>query len=273
MKRASASQALARTDDPRRTHGAVVMTALPGLPEVMAGDDLVALVCAAVEAAGLAFEDGDVVVLAQKIVSKSEGRHLDLNTVTPSPEASALAARTRKDARLVEVVLSQSEEVLRSKPGVLVVAHRKGWIMANAGIDQSNLPGGEQETVLLLPDDPDASARAFRDGVGQRTGARVHVVIADSFGRAWRLGVVGVAIGAAGFETLEDWRGRPDREGRPLAHTEIGRADEIAAAAGLLMGQAGEGRPVVLIRGLALTPSEHASAADLIRPAHEDLFR
>lgn len=273
MKPASASQAYKAIDDLHRTSGAVVMNALEGLPEIRAGDDLVELVCVACETAGLALRDGDVVVLAQKIVSKAENRRLDLDAVTPSAEALALASKTHKDARLVEVVLSQSEAVLRSKPGVLVVVHQRGWVMANAGIDQSNLPGGDQDAILLLPIDPDASASAFRDGIMQRMGAKICVVIADSFGRPWRLGVVGIALGAAGFETLEDWRGRTDREGRLLAHTDIGRADEIAAAAGLLMGQADEGRPVVLMRGLKLESSERASAADMVRPAHEDMFR
>lgn len=273
MKPASASPVFTTTDAAQDAAGSVVMTALDGLPEVVAGDDLVTLVCRAVVQAGLALRDGDVLVLAQKIVSKSEGRRLDLTSVTPSPQAQALAERTHKDPRLVEAVLSQSEAVLRAKPGVLVVSHRKGWVMANAGIDQSNLPGAEANSVLLLPENPDASARALRAEIRTRLGVEVCVVIADSFGRAWRLGVVGVAIGSAGFEALEDWRGRLDRQDRPLAHTDIARADEIAAAAGLLMGQAGEGRPVVLMRGLVLTDSDHGSAADLIRPAHEDMFR
>ena len=273
MKPASASPVFTTTDAAQDAAGPVVMTALHGLPEVAAGDDLVTLVCRAMAQAGMAFQDGDVLVLAQKIVSKSEGRQLDLTAVIPSPRAETIAAQTHKDPRLVEAILSQSEAVLRAKPGVLVVSHRRGWVMANAGIDQSNLPGAETDSVLLLPEDPDASARALREGVRARTGVEVGVVIADSFGRAWRLGVVGVALGSAGFEALEDWRGRLDRQDRPLAHTDIGRADEIAAAAGLLMGQAGEGRPVVLMRGLALTPSDRGSAADLIRPARVDMLR
>lgn len=249
------------------------MIAPEGLGEVAQGCDLAALVCDAAQGAGWTMADGDVVVLAQKIVSKAEGRVRRLSDVVPSPRAIELAEVTAKDARLVELVLSESAEVVRVKRGVLVVAHRRGWVMANAGVDQSNLPGGEDDAVLLLPENPDASAATLRAAILARTGARVGVVIADSFGRAWRMGVTGVALGSAGFQALEDWRGRQDREGRDLAHTEIARADEIAAAAGLLMGQADEGRPLVLMRGAPIVLSETATAADLVRPKAEDLFR
>lgn len=249
------------------------MIAPGGIGEIAQGCDLAAVICMAASDAGWTLGDGDVVVLAQKIVSKAEGRTRRLSETAPSPRAVELADATGKDARLVELILSESAEVVRMKRGVLVVAHKRGWVMANAGIDQSNLPGGEDEAVLLLPEDPDASAMRLREAILARTGARLGVVIADSFGRAWRMGVTGVALGSAGFEALEDWRGRQDREGRDLAHTEIARADEIAAAAGLLMGQANEGRPVVLMRGVPITMSDAATAADLVRPKAEDMFR
>ncbi len=249
------------------------MIAPEGIAEVRSADRLGTLVHEAATRSGWTLSDGDVVVVAQKIVSKAEGRIARLDAMTPSPLARDLAAATRKDPRLVQLVLDQSDEVLRARAGVMVVAHRRGWVMANAGIDQSNVPDADDDVVLLLPENPDASARALRDELAALTGADVCVVIADSFGRAWRMGVVGVAIGASGFETVECWRGRRDRQGRELAHTEVARADEIAAAAGLLMGQADEGRPLVLMRGLTVRSSETADASDLVRPAAEDMFR
>jgi coenzyme F420-0:L-glutamate ligase/coenzyme F420-1:gamma-L-glutamate ligase len=246
--------------------------AIPGFPLVETGDDLAALALAGIARAGLELCSGDAVVFAQKIVSKAEGRLVDLATVTPSNEATALAAETRKDARLVELILRESRRVVRARPGVLIVEHRLGLVMANAGIDQSNVPADGREIALLLPEDPDASARRLSAALSATCGTDIAVVINDSFGRAWRLGTTGIAIGAAGLPALLDRRGEPDLFGRLLQVTVVGHADEIAAGASLLMGQASEGRPVVLVRGL--TPSGPLGAAiDLIRPAAEDLFR
>lgn len=248
------------------------LRALPGLPEVRPGDDLCALVLAALERCGERLRDGDVLVLAQKIVSKSEGRLVELTTVRPSERALALAAETDKDARLVELILRESREVLRCRPGLLVVEHRLGFVMANAGIDQSNVEQHGEGVALLLPLDPDASCAALRTGLRAATRAEVAVLIIDSHGRAWRNGTVGVTIGAAGMPVVLDLRGRPDRHGRALRVTEVGFADELAAAASLLMGQAGEGRPVVLARGVPGVPGA-GSARDLVRPRDMDLFR
>jgi coenzyme F420-0:L-glutamate ligase/coenzyme F420-1:gamma-L-glutamate ligase len=242
--------------------------ALPGLPLVGAGDDLAALTLAGIAQAGLELCSGDVVVMAQKIVSKAEGRLVDLATVTPSAEAAALAEVTGKDPRLVELILRESRRVVRARPGVLIVEHRLGLIMANAGIDQSNVATEGREVALLLPEDPDASAERLRATLG----AGIGVVINDSFGRAWRRGSMGVAIGAAGLPALLDRRGEPDLFGRPLQITMVGYADEIAAGASLLMGQAGEGLPIVLVRGLEFAGPPGA-AGDMIRPEAEDLFR
>lgn len=252
---------------------ALVFHALPGLPEVRPGQSLVELIGDATPAAGLSVADGDVFVVAQKIVSKSEGRIVALDTVTASARAHEIAQQCRKDPRLVELVLSQSTEILRLAPDVLIVRHLRGFVMANAGIDQSNVPGGGA-TALLLPEDPDRSASELRAGLEAHFGRRLAVVINDSFGRPWRRGTVGIAIGAAGLRALADLRGQPDREGRSLQVTEVAVADELAAGASLLMGQADEGRPVVLAKGLSgdyLEPQKGAS--DLLRPLSEDLFR
>jgi coenzyme F420-0:L-glutamate ligase/coenzyme F420-1:gamma-L-glutamate ligase len=238
--------------------------ALPGLPMVQAGDDLAAQLSAAMARAGLAPEPGDVLAIAQKIVSKAEGRSIALASVAPSQAARDLAAQTGKDARLVELILSESERVVRARPNLIIVKHRLGFVMANAGIDQSNV--GEDGQALLLPRDPDASAAALAARLG------LPVVITDSFGRAWRRGTVGVAIGAAGLPALQDLRGRPDLFGRTLMVSITGFADEIAAAAGLVMGQGAEGQPAVLLRGLAWSGAVNP-AAELLRPAQEDLFQ
>ncbi len=238
--------------------------ALPGLPMVQAGDDLAAQLSAAMARAGLAPEPGDVLAIAQKIVSKAEGRSIALASVAPSQAARDLATQTGKDARLVELILSESERVVRARPNLIIVKHRLGFVMANAGIDQSNV--GEDGQALLLPRDPDASAAALAARLG------LPVVITDSFGRAWRRGTVGVAIGAAGLPALQDLRGRPDLFGRTLMVSITGFADEIAAAAGLVMGQGAEGIPAVLLRGLAWSGAVNP-AAELLRPAQEDLFQ
>ena len=246
--------------------------ALPGLPLIRAGDDLVELIASALKR-GVAPRPGDVLVVAQKIVSKAEGRVVDLTTVEPSAKARSLAAEVDKDPRLVEVILSESVRVVRARRGVLIVEHRLGFIMANAGVDQSNVgPAEGSPRALLLPKDPDRSAEALRHGLKAITGIDLAVVINDSFGRPWRQGTVGVAIGAAGLPALMDLRGRPDLFGRTLEVSVIGFADEIAAAASLLMGQADEALPAVLIRGLHWSAPE-STAASLVRPANEDLFR
>jgi len=245
----------------------VELLAVPGLPMVKAGDDLGRLIGGRLTGE-LALRSGDVLVLAQKIVSKAEGRVVELRSVTPSKRAVELAAEVQKDPRLVELILSESLRVVRSRPNVLIVEHRLGWIMANAGIDQSNVgPQDGVERALLLPRDPDASAETLRAGL--RASA---VLIIDSFGRPWRRGTAGVAIGAAGLPAMLDLRGNPDLFGRSLQVTISAFADEIAAAASLVMGQADEAQPVVLVRGLSWKAPATA-AAELIRPAAEDLFR
>jgi coenzyme F420-0:L-glutamate ligase/coenzyme F420-1:gamma-L-glutamate ligase len=252
---------------------AITLTPIPDIPLVRPGDDLAALIIAACERAALAPGDGDVVVVAQKIVSKAEGRYLDLAEVKPSARAASLAAEVGKDPRLVEVILRESRRVVRHRPGVLIVEHRLGCIMANAGVDRSNVdPQMGAEPVLLLPRDPDASAARLRDRLAARFKSELAVVITDSWGRAWRRGTVGVALGAAGLPALMDLRGRPDLFGHDLRVTQTGFADEIASAASLVMGQADEARPVVLVRGLAWAGAD-AVAAALIRAADEDLFR
>ena len=251
----------------------VTMTGLAGVPLVQPGDDLGGIAAAAFATNGLAPEEGDVLVVAQKIVSKAEGRYVDVATVRPSERAIALAAELDKDPRFVEVVLSESKRVVRHRPGLLIVEHRLGFVMANAGIDHSNI-GVEagSERVLLLPVDPDGSAHALRQYLIGAFGVGLGVIISDSFGRPWRKGTVGVAIGASGLPALVDLRGHPDLFGRKLLVTETGFADEVAAAAGLLMGQADEAVPMVLVRGLAWSAPDRP-AGFLIRPAEHDLFR
>ena len=248
------------------------LIALPDFPLVKAGDDLATLVFEGLARAGVTLAAGDVVVLAQKIVSKVEGRLVDLASVTPSPEALTVAEEVRKDPRVVELVLRESRRIVRKAPNVLIVEHRLGFIMANAGIDQSNVQDGAREVALLLPENPDASAERLRAELFARAGIEVAVVINDSFGRPWRRGTVGVAIGAAGLPSLMDRRGEADLFGRELQVTMIAYADEIAASASLLMGQAAEGTPVVLLRGLAWSAAANP-ASDLLRPVGEDLFR
>jgi coenzyme F420-0:L-glutamate ligase / coenzyme F420-1:gamma-L-glutamate ligase len=253
--------------------GRLTLIPLHGIKLVEPGDDLGMITVEAFAANELVPEAGDVLVVAQKIVSKAEGRYVDITTVQPSERAIALAAELGKDPRFVEVVLSESKRVVRHRPGLLIVEHRLGFVMANAGIDHSNLPTRHgDERVLLLPKDPDGSARALRDYLTAVLGTEVAVVVSDSFGRAWRKGTVGIALGAAGLPALIDLRGKPDLFGRELLVTETGFADEIAAAAGLLMGQADEAVPMVLLRGLCWSAPE-VSAAALIRPAEHDLFR
>jgi coenzyme F420-0:L-glutamate ligase/coenzyme F420-1:gamma-L-glutamate ligase len=247
----------------------LVLTPLPGIPMICAGDDLAAIILAALEQSDLTLATGDVLVLAQKVVSKAEGRTVDLRTVVPSPEAISLGEDTQKDPRIVELILAESTEVLRHRPGALIVAHRLGLVLANAGIDRSNVGGDE---VLLLPRDPDHSCAELRSALRAATDTDVGVMIIDSIGRAWRNGTIGTAIGVAGLPGLLDLRGTPDLFGRALETTEVGLADELAAAASLVMGQAAEGKPVVLVRGLGYGRRD-GTAQELIRAREKDLFR
>lgn len=246
---------------------------LKGIPVVQPGDDLGALTVAALVDNELHPEHGDVLVVAQKIVSKAEDRFVDVSTVTPSAEAIQLAKETQKDARFVQVVLSESKRIVRHRENLIIAEHRLGFVMANAGIDHSNVaPGDGIERVLLLPVDPDRSATILRDQLIESYRVPIAVIISDSFGRPWRRGTVGVAIGAAGLPAAIDWRGHADMFGRTLEVTETGFADEIAAAASLVMGQAAEAIPIALVRGLSWTAPE-CPAADLVRPPEHDLFR
>ena len=251
----------------------LTLTAISGLPLIQPGDDLARLILDRLRDAAIVLEDQDVVVIAQKIVSKAEGRYVDLAAVRPSARAIELASGVRKDPRHVEVVLGESAEVVRYREGVLITEHRRGFVMANAGVDQSNIEhpeGGER--VLLLPEHPDASCAALKRALDDAFDADVGVVMNDSFGRPWRNGVVGVAIGAAGIPSLRSLVGAPDLFGRALRVTEVAFADEIAAAASIVMGQGAEGLPVVHLRGLQWreppTPATH-----LLRDKHRDMFR
>jgi len=249
------------------------LIALPSIPEVRTGDSLIELMLNAVDAAAQELQPGDVLVIAQKVVSKAEGRSVALDTVMPSERAFELAKTTDKDPRLMELVLRESREVIRVKPGVVIVEHKLGFVMANAGVDRSNVGvAGVDTHALLLPENPDMSAAHMREGIYAARRVDVGVIVNDSFGRAWRNGVTGVAIGVAGVPALVDMRGHADRAGQELKVTQIAAADELAAAASLIMGQADEGLPVVLARGFpyALRAS---SVAELIRARDEDLFR
>lgn len=248
------------------------LRALQGLPEIRRGDDLAELIAAGLARDAITLRRGDALVIAQKVVSKSEGRFVDLATVTPSPRARELAATVRKDPRFVEVVLAESSAVVRAVPDILITRHRQGFVMANAGIDRSNVPGAGDDVVLLLPEDCDASARTLRERLTGADGVAPAVVISDSFGRPWRQGTVNVALGVAGMPALRDLRGGVDREGRVLQSTQIALADALAAAAGLVMGETVEGTPVVLARGLDFS-GPLADGRSLIRPPDEDLFR
>jgi coenzyme F420-0:L-glutamate ligase/coenzyme F420-1:gamma-L-glutamate ligase len=250
------------------------LTALAGFPLVGPGDDLAGLILESLAAHRIRPADGDVLILAQKVVSKSEGRRIDLAGVTPSPKARTLAEQCRKDPRFVEVVLGESREVLRARPGLLIVEHRLGFVCANAGVDRSNVGdgAGDVEWVLLLPEDPDGSCRRIRSRIRVAAGADVGVIINDSHGRAWRNGIVGTAIGTAGVPALVDLRGRMDLFDYQLQITQVAAADELAAAASLLMGQADEGLPAVHARGFPYSLRD-SSLNELIRPREQDAFR
>lgn len=251
----------------------VELHAIPGIPLIKPGESIGAILADAIRASNMTMQDGDVLVVAQKIISKAEGRYVDLGQVTPSAEAKELSDKTGKDARLVQVVLNESCTVLRHRTNVLVVEHRSGYVMANAGIDQSNLDTTlSPDHVLLLPTDCNASAERLKVAMREAFNATIGVIINDSFGRAWRRGVVGVALGSAGIPALVDMRGMPDLSGRRLRITEVAFADEVAAAASLVMGQGAEGKPAVIVRGLSWSAPD-APATTLIRPRDEDLFR
>jgi len=242
--------------------------AIPGMPEIGKGDDLGERIVRAARKTGLRFKEGDIVVVAQKIVSKAEGAVVSLRTLRPSEKAQALAAELKKDARAIEVVLRESRRILRSER-VLITETQHGFVCANAGVDHSNVPG--EDMVTLLPRDPDGSAGKLAEELSRKTGKRIAVIISDTFGRPWRLGLTNVAIGAAGLPVLLDLRGTRDREGKPLTATVLAVADELAAAAGLLMGKS-DGAPAVIVRGYRYKAAS-GKAAQILRPASEDLFR
>lgn len=253
------------------TSPTLTATALPGIPLIETGADLVAIMLAACERAGLTVEVGDVLVVTSKIVSKAEGRLVDLKTISPGETAQKLAAETNKDPRIVELVLRESKSISRTAPNVLVVEHRLGFVSASAGIDHSNARGDE-DFVLLLPVDPDGTAQTMRDRIKAETGVDVGIVISDSHGRPFRLGNVGVAIGVAGLPALLDVRGDHDLFGRELEISIQGYADMIASAANLLAGEGSQGLPVVLVRGLTHAP-QHGRASDIYRDPAFDLYR
>ncbi|MES1972531.1 MAG: coenzyme F420-0:L-glutamate ligase [Pseudomonadota bacterium] len=245
---------------------------LTAIGEVLPGDDLAALLAAALRSAGLELQRFDILVVTQKIVSKAEGRFVDLAGVVPGAEAMRLAGTTRKDPRLVELVLAESSDVVRAVPHVLITRHRSGHVMANAGIDQSNIGSSGAELALLLPEDADASAQRLREALERVWPAGFGVLVSDSFGRPWRYGVTNVAIGGSGFPALIDRRGTPDRDGRILEVTQVALGDMAASAAGLVTGEGAEGVPAALIRGLSWDTAPNSAAA-LVRPLGEDLFR
>ena len=270
--------------------GQLILTPLPDIPLIQPGDELAAIILQACELAKMQLVDGDVLVLAQKIVSKAEGRLVNLAEVAPSPAALNLAEKSEKDPRLCELILQESNEVLRIRPGLVVVEHKLGFVCANAGIDHSNVSPptpsspslgegrGEEKReeegnwYLLLPEDPDRSASQIRTQLEAATGARLGVLIIDSHGRAWREGTVGVTIGLSGLSAVMDERGWKDLFGYELKVTVVGVADELAAAASLMMGQAAEGTPVVHVRGFPYSLGE-GRLGDMLRPRDRDLLR
>jgi len=249
----------------------LTLTPLQDIPLIRQGDDLADIIVNALEHSNLTLEDHDIFVLAQKVVSKAEGRMVNLETVSPSPRALELAGQTEKDARLVELILRESQSVVRTRPGTIIVEHKLGFICANAGIDHSNV-SGEGEYVLLLPENPDQSASGIRGKIEAKTNKKIGVMIIDSHGRAWRIGTEGVCIGMSGIPGVIDERGWQDLFGYTLRITVVGVADELAAAASLVMGQAAEGTPIVHVRGFPYPLSE-GSLKELIRPKEQDLFR
>lgn len=247
--------------------------AIPGIPLVQPGDDLAALIVEAAGSAGLSLVDGDILVVAQKVVSKAEGRLVRLADVMPGAEALRLAEETGKDARVVQAVLDDSNAVVRARAGVLIVEQSGGWVCAHGGLDHSNVAPEEEETVALLPADADASAAALRASIEEMTGAAVAVLISDSHGRPWKMGTVGVCIGCAGLPALWDQRGMTDLFGYELVASEECIIDELCAAATLVMGQSSEGRPAAVVRGYRRPAAADAPARSIQRPAEKDLFR
>ena len=253
----------------------LVLTPLPNIPMVHTGDDLVQMIRNGLSQADIILQEGDILVLAQKIVSKAEGRWVNLVSIQPTAQAVELAEKVEKDPRLVELVLRESNQILRTRVGTIIVEHRLGFVCANAGIDHSNVAGegnSTEEWVLLLPENPDSSSSIIRQILESQTGIHLGVMIIDSHGRAWRQGVVGVAIGLSGLPGLVDMRGKNDLFGYNLRITTIGAADELAAAASLLMGQANEGTPIVHVRGFPYTLCD-GNLQELLRPKEQDLFR
>lgn len=249
---------------------------VPGLPMVEPGDDLVDQIITALVACGETLQQDDVLVIAQKVISKAEDRYLDLNQVTPSDEAIQLGQEVDKDPRKVQAILDESNEVIRKRPGVLIVEQKLGFVQANAGIDQSNIDADDENRCLLLPVDPDASAERIRQQIQTRLNIQVGIIINDSIGRAWRVGSLGLAIGVAGFVALEDYIGGEDLFGNELKVTEVAAADELAAGASLVMGQTTEKTPVVLVRGYSPqepTDVDKKGVKPLLRPRHMDMFR
>ena len=253
----------------------LTLSPLSNIPLIRQGDNLADIIVKALHQNNIQLRSGDILVLAQKIISKAEGRMVNLSTVTPSARALELAIETEKDGRVIELILQESNEVLRTRPGAIIVEHRLGFVCANAGIDHSNVHGEEgnpEDWVLLLPENPDRSAQQIRQQVESVTKAQIGVLIIDSHGRAWREGTVGAAIGFSGVPGLLDLRGQPDMFGFRLRITQVGVADELAAAASLMMGQAAEGTPVVHVRGFPY-PLREGKLKELLRPKEQDLFR
>lgn len=248
------------------------ISTVPDVPMINPGDALAPIIVAAISAAQMALRDGDILVVAQKIVSKAEHRQISLSQVSPGQPAQELAATTEKDPRLVQLILDESSDVMRAKPGVIIVRHRLGHVGANAGIDQSNIDMSGGEAALLLPQDPDQSAALLREAIKSLVDVDIGVLVADSFNRPWRLGTTGGAIGCAGFKVLDDRRGGEDLYGRELKVTMINRADSIAAMATLAMGETTEKTPVAIVRGFP-QDTEYGNAAEIMRPLEDDLFR
>ena len=259
-----------RPKDQPQAPAPVLIRPVAGLPLFGLGDDLPAAIA---ERLAAPLRDGDVVVVAQKVVSKIEGRAVLLDSVAPSPEAKDAASRAGKDGRLVELIRQESQELMRVAPGVIIARHRSGQVLANAGIDGSNVSPGDVETVLLWPQDADASARQLRLALEARFGVKLAVIVSDSLGRAWRMGTMGTAIGVSGMKPLRDRRGESDLFGRTLQATVVGVADEIAAAASLVIGEGAEGLPVAVVSGATYERDDEAGISGMLRPVHEDLFR
>ena len=253
----------------------LTLTTLQNIPHIRRGDDLADIIINSLALNNIQLEDDDIIVIAQKIVSKAEGRMVNLAKVTPSQQANELAEQIQKDPRLLELILQESNEVVRTRVGTIIVEHKLGFVCANAGIDHSNVAGEgntDEEWVLLLPQDPDLSSRKMRVDIQTKTQKSIGILIIDSHGRAWRNGTVGMSIGMSGIPGLEDLRGKQDMFGFTLRITQVGVADELAAAASLMMGQAAEGTPIVHVRGFPY-PLREGSLQELIRPKEQDLFR